>query len=302
VATAENDPEPVNVHASWRMAVAKSAARAYAPNGRLAVFAVAGSVGSGLADRFSDLEVDCYWHEPPGDRDRRAPIERLGGQLEAFWEYDTGDEEWSEEYILGTLPVTISNFVVGTAERCLDAVTLQADTDPVKHMRLAAIQCSRPLHGAALLCGWQDRAGRYPDRLVTAMVEQSLAPDALPGWSAREALARRGDDIALHHLLVSVQRAVFGAVLALNRIYQPHRLAKWQRHLLGGLQVAPGQLSERLHGLWSAGSAAHAIAQAESLLTDTVDLAEATAQVSLGEFREVLAERRAALDPPRALS
>jgi hypothetical protein len=118
---AEDDPEPVNVHASWRMDVARSAARAYAPNERLAVFAVAGSVGSGLADRFSDLEVDCYWHEPPGDRDRRAPIELPGGQLEAFWEYDTDDEEWSEEYILGTLPVTISNFVVGTAERCLDA-------------------------------------------------------------------------------------------------------------------------------------------------------------------------------------
>jgi hypothetical protein len=281
------------------MAVAKSAARAYVPNERLAVFAVAGSVGSGLADRFSDLEVDCYWHEPPGNRDRRAPIELLGGQLEAFWEYDTGDEEWSEEYILGTLPVTISNFVVGTAERYLDAVTLQADTDPVKHMRLAAIQASRPLHGAALLSGWRDRADHYPDRLVAAMVERSLAPDALPGWSARAALAFRGDDIALQYLLVNVQRAVLGAVLALNRVYQPHRLAKWQRHLLGGLQVSPERLTGRLHDLWSASSAAQAIAQAETLLADTVDLAEATAQVSLGEFREILAERRTALDPPR---
>src|SRR5450631_3584345 len=45
-------------------------------------------VGSGLADRFSDLELDCYWHEPPENRDRLAPIEVLGGQVEAFWEYD----------------------------------------------------------------------------------------------------------------------------------------------------------------------------------------------------------------------
>jgi hypothetical protein len=44
------------------MAVAGRAAGAYAPNRRLAVLAVAGSVGSGLADRFSDLELDCYWH------------------------------------------------------------------------------------------------------------------------------------------------------------------------------------------------------------------------------------------------
>jgi hypothetical protein len=194
--------------------------------------------------------------------------------------------------------VTVSNFVVGTAERWLDAVTSQADTDPVKHMRLAAIQCSRPLVGAELIGGWRERADRYPDRLVTAMVEQSLAPDALPGWSAREALAFRGDDIALHFLLVSVQQAVLGAVLALNRVYQPHRLAKWQRHLLSGLQVKPGRLADRLHGL-SAASATQALAQAEILLTDTVDLAEANAQVSLDEFREVLAERRAVIDPPR---
>lgn len=55
-------------------------------------------VGSGLADRFSDLELDCYWHEPPENRDRLAPIEVLGGQVEAFWEYDADEEEWSENY------------------------------------------------------------------------------------------------------------------------------------------------------------------------------------------------------------
>lgn len=295
---AEDGQEQVSAHASWRMAAAERAARVYGANERLAVLAVAGSVGSGLADQFSDLELDCYWHEPPGDRDRRAPIERLGGQLEAFWDYDGGDEEWSEDYLLGGLPVTVSNFVTGTAERFLDAVTVQADTDPVKHMRLAAIRRSRPLVGAGLAGRWQDRAGQYPDRLVTAMVEQSLAPGALPGWAAREALAFRGDDIALHYLLVSAQRAVLGAVLALNRVYQPHRLVKWQRHLLGELQLAPERLAGRLHELWSA-PATQAIAGAGSLLADTVDLAEAHAQVSLGAFREVLAERRAAIDPPR---
>jgi len=77
----EGGPGQANVHAAWRMAVAERAAAAYAPNRRLAVFAVAGSVGTGWADRFSDLEVDCYWHEPPEDRDRLAPIEALGGQI-----------------------------------------------------------------------------------------------------------------------------------------------------------------------------------------------------------------------------
>ena len=185
----EDDPGQLNVHARWRMAVAERAARAYAQNDRLAVCAVAGSVGSGLADRFSDLELDCYWHEPPGDRDRRGPIELLDGKLEAFWEYDAGDEEWSEDYRVGELDITVSNFLVSSAERFLDDVVLRASTDPVRHMRLAAFQRSRPLLGAEMMASWRARADAFPARLVTALVEQALAPEALRGWAAREALA-----------------------------------------------------------------------------------------------------------------
>ena len=294
----EGGPGQANVHAAWRMAVAERAAAAYAPNRRLAVFAVAGSVGTGRADRFSDLEVDCYWHEPPEDRDRLAPIEALGGQIVGFWDYDADEEEWSEDYTLGALGVTISNFTVATMERWLDAVTLRADTDPVKHMRLAAIQRCCPLVGAELALAWRDRADRYPDELVGAMVLRALDPDALHGWSAREALASRGDEIALHGLLVGVQYAVLNAVLAINRVYQPHRLAKWQRQLLSGLEVMPTRLADRLHALASPRSAAETLHEAEALLTETADLAERLAGVNLGEFRADVRGRRAAIDPP----
>jgi hypothetical protein len=49
-----------NVHVAWRLAQAGRAAQAYAFNQKLAALTVAGSVGTGLADRFSDLELDCY--------------------------------------------------------------------------------------------------------------------------------------------------------------------------------------------------------------------------------------------------
>jgi hypothetical protein len=65
------------------MALARRATRAYAGNEKLAVLAVAGSVGSGLADRFSDLELDCYWFSAPSDLDRTGPIRALGGELAA---------------------------------------------------------------------------------------------------------------------------------------------------------------------------------------------------------------------------
>ena len=70
-----------NVHAAWRMAVARRVAGTYTGNPSIAALAVAGSVGAGLADRFSDLELDCYWVRPPTDADRLRPVGAVGGSL-----------------------------------------------------------------------------------------------------------------------------------------------------------------------------------------------------------------------------
>ena len=286
-----------NPHAAWRMAVAQRAADAYTENPKLAALTVAGSVGAGLADRFSDLELDCYWSQAPTDQDRRNPVQILGGKLIALWDYDTDEEEWSEDYQLGELDVTVSNFVTGTIDRWLDGVTRHADSDPVKHMRLAAIQRSQPLAGQALIESWQDRAASYPDRLVEIMVGHALDPTVLRGWSAREALVSRGDDLAVQDLLSRIGFAAAQAVLALNRVYLPHRQFKWQRHLLAGLDLAPDAFTARLDQLTSA-PPAQALPTAEQLLADTVQLAEARTDADLTAFRQELAEKRRALDPP----
>ena len=290
-------PGGVNVHAAWRMAVAARAAQAYAGNGKLAALTVAGSVGAGLADRFSDLELDCYWSRAPGDADRTGPIDALGGELTGFSQYEEDDQEWGEEYLVGGLGVTVSNFTTGTVERWLDDVVLNADTAPVKHMRLAALQRSRPLIGAELITSWRARAGNFPGELVSALVQQALDPEELTGWAARDALASRGDDLAAQDLLTRAGQAVVRAVLAVNRVYLPHPLIKWQRHLITGLEVVPERLTGRLESM-SAGPPAEAFRAAEALLEDTAALAEAHTGADLSSFRQALAERRPPLDPP----
>lgn len=279
------------------MALARRAAQAYAGNAKLAALTVAGSVGSGLADRFSDLELDCYWFSAPGDLDRTGPIDALRGELTALWDYDQDDEEWSEDYRLGELGVTVSNFRAGTIERFLDEVVGCADTDPVKHMRLAALQRSRPLLGAEMIASWRARADGYPDALVSAMVEQSLHPRVLAGWAAREALADRGDYLAVHDVLTRAGHAVVGVVLALNRVYAPHRQLKWQRALIAGLGVVPDQLAERLDLLVTSRTG-EALQVADALLAETVRLAEARTDADLSAFRKELSHRRRAIDPP----
>lgn len=277
--------------------MAERAAAAYAGNEKLAALAVAGSVGAGLADRFSDLELDCYWSGPPCDADRTGPISALGGELTGWWDYDEADREWAEDYLLGDLGVTVSNFTTGTVEQFLDEVVQRADTDPVKHMRLAALQRSRPLVGGDLINSWRARADRFPGELATALVQQALAAQVLTGWAARDALAARGDDLAARDLLTRAGEAVVRAVLAVNRVYLPHRQLKWQRHLISGLAAVPDRLTERLEAM-TASPPAVAFSAAETLLEDTVLLAEARTGADLTAFRQALTGRRQPLDPP----
>jgi hypothetical protein len=184
-------PGAENVHAAWRIRVAQRAAGVYAGNRNLAAVAVAGSVGAGTADRFSDLELDCCRVRPPADADRLAPVRALDGELTVLWDYDQDEQEWSEDYLVGQLGITVSNFLVSSVEQFLDDVLVRASTDPVRHMRLAALQRCRPLAGTELMASWRARAGTFPRELVSALVEQALAPEVLTGWSARDALSQR---------------------------------------------------------------------------------------------------------------
>lgn len=269
---------------------------AYGRAPRLAALTVAGSVGEGTADRWSDLELDCYWLGAPTDADRREVIARAGGALRSWWDYDEGDGEWSEDYLLGDLPVTVSNFTVARTEAILADVVDRADVDPVAHMRLAAIQRCRPLRGAALVEEWRGRAARYPDRLVDAVVERALDPRILAGWAARDALVERGDAVALHALLAGIERSVLDTCLALNRIYRPHRVPKWQHRLLASLSVAPAQLGELLDAMWAQDRRAGLDAAARAL-EGTLALAERHSSADVASFREALREQRCPTGP-----
>jgi hypothetical protein len=115
----------VSSQVAWRLAVARRAAAVSAEKPKVAIVAAVGSVGAGIADEWSDLEQDIYWHAPPTDDDRRRPIERLDGRNERFWDFSAHEEEWGEEYALGDLGVGISSFLVDSARRFIDLGALR---------------------------------------------------------------------------------------------------------------------------------------------------------------------------------
>ena len=165
-------------------------------------------------------------------------------------------------------------------------------------MRLAAVQRSRPLLGAELMASWRSRADAFPGTLVSALAEQALAPEVLAGWSAREAFVTRGDSLAVRELLTRTGLAAVRVILALNRLYWPHRQLKSQLHLTTGLGLVPERLAERLESM-SNGRPGEALQAAEALLAEIVTLAEAHCDAGIGAFREALSDRRPAIGPPQ---
>lgn len=277
--------------------MARAAAAVYASNPKIAAVAAAGSVGTGWADEWSDLEIDLYWQHPPDDDDRRRPIAALGGAIDQYWPYSVDEEEWGEEYWIAQLKVGISGFLVESAERFLRRVTVDGDPDTNAQMRVAAIRSSVPLAGQGLLEQWKVRAERYPDELRRRMVLRYLAPERLSGWHLRNAFVDRSDMLALHDLLVRVQRCIFGALHGLNRIFLANPTMKWEKPFLASLEVAPEELVERCTRLWE-GDLASRVRIAERLIGDVVTLAEEHTAVDLTSVRALLAEGRPQLTGP----
>ena len=82
-----------------RRAAAERIAPVYAANPKVAAVILAGSTARGHADRFSDIELGVFWHEPPTDDERLAAIEQAGGELETV--YPLEDDAWYDDWKLG---------------------------------------------------------------------------------------------------------------------------------------------------------------------------------------------------------
>src|SRR5215208_5145134 len=110
-----------------RRALAEIVAPEYAANPKVAGVLLAGSVARGLADGFSDIEIDIYWHAPPTDEDLSAPIERAGWPI-VYRHVD--ENEWADSFMIAGVKVDTSQFLVSTIDRWLDDALVRAEIEP----------------------------------------------------------------------------------------------------------------------------------------------------------------------------
>jgi hypothetical protein len=274
----------------WRLALAQQIGRAYAVNPKVEVIILAGSTVRGMADRHSDIELDVFWKEPPTDEDRQAAIERAGGDIIIYWDYT--DDEWGEVYAVNGFKLDMSGFLSETVDRYLSELIEHSHVTELNQLLIAAVQHGVLIgdRGATRLAAWQAKAASFPDELACALIQSYLQVEG--PWTARHALAERGDWLILNGQFCQIERKLVGMLLGLNRIYLPHPDFKWAEALIAAMRYAPANFAARLRQVFRP-ELLDGIQQLESLIDETFDLLEThLPQLDLTEKRHDFLKRR----------
>src|SRR3954464_3093857 len=91
----------MNTASQWPATLARQIAPNYAANPHVAAVLLGGSTARGHADRYSDIELGVFWHQPPTDAERQSAASAIHGDLVRLYPYDPAEEVWSDDYMLG---------------------------------------------------------------------------------------------------------------------------------------------------------------------------------------------------------
>ncbi|MDQ2741634.1 MAG: DUF4037 domain-containing protein [Chloroflexota bacterium] len=227
----------------WRRSLARAIAPAYATNRKVAAIVLGGSTSRGIADRYSDIELGVFWHEPPTEEEREVAYHAAGGTCRTPYSFnDLELEEWSEEFLVYGVKLDLIHRTVATTTRLIDDVLVRYDTSAPKQHLLSTMQHAIPLAGKDLLEAWQVRLKHYPDELARAVVRQHLSFG--PKWWL-EMLAERGEILPLYDVFCKIGHVLLAVLLGLNRRYHPGD--KWVDQTVATFLAAPPRFVSRLN-------------------------------------------------------
>lgn len=280
----------------WRREAVAPLLTAYAGHPGVEAVLLSGSVARGDADRWSDVEIGVSWSTPPSDAGRRELATAGGVDSCRLFPYDEAEEVWCDDLHLGAptpdgLLVEVVHIRTASLERVLTLVLDEYSPDPTALNAVQAIVDGVPVHGDALVAGWQARVADYPRGLAVAVVESAGVIDHFWRW---EMLVARHNPVMLAGMFSAVSERVLSILLALNRRYGPK--PKWFDQIAASLLLAPPNLADRLRTVFVLEPAAAAAALAE-LVEETFTLVETELpEVDVERLRAIFRNRRRPLD------
>ena len=191
----------MNAASQWRSALAQQIAPIYAANPHVAAVLLGGSTARGHADRYSDIELGMFWHQPPTDAERQAVANQIKGDLVRLYPYDSAEEVWCDDYMLGRahpdqpksgILLEVVHSTTDFLNRTFDAVLQDYNPDALKQNLIAGVVQGVPLHHAELVQHWKNRVAVYPDGLAPAVIQQHAIIDHFWRWEMWLARSTKG--------------------------------------------------------------------------------------------------------------
>jgi predicted nucleotidyltransferase len=295
----------MNAASQWRSALVQQIAPSYAANPHVAAVLLGGSTARGHADRYSDIELGVFWHQPPTDAERQTVANQINGDLVRLYPYDPAEEVWCDDYMLGRrhsdqpksgVLVEVVHYTTDFLNRTFDAVLQHSNPDALKQLLIAGVVDGVPLYHAELVQHWKDRVATYPDSLALAVIQQHAIIDHFWRWEMW--LARSTNLMQLYHSYAQVQQQLLHVLLGLNRVY--YFGFKWIDVVAERLWHKPDDLVRRLSRVYQVAPAEGAY-ELTALVEETYTLVEQHfPQVDVAWLRSVFHYQRPVWDhaPP----
>lgn len=232
---------------------------------------VVGSLSRGLADRYSDVEIELFTAEETTAVERLAFMERLGGESITHYPDRLSDGSWWSVFALGGVWVELGWQTEAAALALLGDIASGTTTDHDRLILASTYRDAIKLRMSGALARGVAGLEQYPAGLEAKIIGGILSVWDNPlAWNAKAALAKRGDRLALtQRLVVDLQRTL-RLLYAANRAWE--RDYKWTAACLKELKRKPRKLSERMDRVLSAEDCEETYLALAKIVIDTLML------------------------------
>ncbi len=229
------------------LALAERVSADYATNPQIEAILLTGSVAHGSTDCNSDIDLILSYAALPSAEEMatlQAAAKQSGGDL---YGYDPAEGLACYHFIDGIKVDFAHQRTSETNKRICDFLTDPASADATTHIILSGIVQGKPLHGAAVINGWQQQLANLPATFGETLVKQNLRfpPKAI----LRDMGAGRRDYALVYELLMESVKRLTNIWCGLNGMIPPGKLKSLER-LQSRLPIAPAQFTDRVRYLW----------------------------------------------------
>ncbi len=265
-------PEMETEASSLRLALVRSLA-AHCPPQLGSEIAVTGSVARGVADQYSDVELNIWAETLPTITERQSWLETTGaGEISQIAEKeDAGGFHWMTCSFRG-IWFEVGWTVIDRFERFVRDLAAGAFVGHAQLQMGWTMTHAVPLRTEGRLPDWTASLSHYPDGLAERVIADQTAvwsDPHVPG--VRWALAARGERMGLALRFVWDMQHLLRVLFAVNHTWD--RDLKWTDERSLDLPLQPAHLSARIDSLFTLAELQECVEIEQRLIIETLELA-----------------------------